>query len=204
MKLLHIDSSVLSENSVSRQLTRDLVEQWQRAVPGLEVVYRDLEVDAPEHLSGAVLAAGQTPVEQRGEAQQRAVEQGETLLAEFLAADIIVLGAPMYNFTIPSQLKAWFDRVAVAGRTFRYTDTGVQGLAGGKRVVIVSSRGGVYSDGPAHAMDHQEAYLKTILGFVGITDVTIVRAEGVNMGAERRAQAIAAAQEQVRALLQAA
>lgn len=204
MKLLHIDSSVLSENSVSRQLTRDLVEQWQRAVPGLEVVYRDLEVDAPEHLSGAVLAAGQTPVEQRGEAQQRSVEAGETLLAEFLAADIIVLGAPMYNFTIPSQLKAWFDRVAVAGRTFRYTDTGVQGLAGGKRVVIVSSRGGVYSDGPAHAMDHQEAYLKTILGFVGITDVTIVRAEGVNMGAERRAQAIAAAQEQVRALLQAA
>ncbi len=204
MKLLHIDSSVLSENSVSRQLTRDLVGQWQGAVPGLEVIYHDLAVDAPGHLSGAVLAAGRMPAEQRPQAQQREVEQSEALLDEFLAADVIVLGAPMYNFTIPSQLKAWFDRVVVAGRTFRYTENGVQGLAGGKRVVIVSSRGGIYSNGPAHAMDHQEAYLKTILGFVGITDVDIVRAEGVNLGAEQRTLAIATAQEQMRTLLQAA
>lgn len=204
MKLLHIDSSVLSENSVSRQLTRDLVEQWRHTVPGLEVVYRDLATDAPEHLSGAVLAAAGTPAGEREPAQRKTVEQGETLLAEFLAADVIVLGAPMYNFTIPSQLKAWLDRVVVAGRTFRYTEAGVQGLAAGKRVVVVSTRGGIYSDGPAHAMDHQEAYLKTIFGFVGITDVEIVRAEGVNLGAEQRTQAIAAAREQVRTLLQAA
>jgi FMN-dependent NADH-azoreductase len=204
MKLLHIDSSVLSGNSVSRQLTRDLVAQWQSAVPGLEVVYRDLAADAPGHLSGAILAAAQTPADQRAQADRLAVEQGETLLEEFLAADVIVLGAPMYNFTIPSQLKAWLDRVVVAGRTFRYTEAGVQGLAAGKRVVVVSTRGGIYSEGPAHAMDHQEAYLKTIFGFVGITDVDIVRAEGVNLGAEQRTAAIAAAREQVRALLQAA
>src|SRR3569623_1572938 len=155
MKLLHIDSSVLDANSVSRQLTRSAVEE---------------------------------------------LAFGEELLAEFLAADVVVLGAPMYNFTIPSQLKAWLDRVLVAGRTFKYTESGPVGLAGGKKVVIVSSRGGIYSPGtPAEALDHQESYLKVALGFMGITDITVVRAEGVNME-ERREQAISAAHAELRGL----
>jgi FMN-dependent NADH-azoreductase len=103
------------------------------------------------------------------------------------------VGAPMYNFAIPSQLKAWIDRLAVAGKTFRYTESGPQGLANGKRVVVVSSRGGVYSTGPAAALDFQENYLRSVLGFLGITDIEFVRAEGVNMSAEHKTNAVAAA-----------
>jgi len=117
---------------------------------------------------------------------------------------VLVIGAPMYNFSIPSQLKAWLDRVMVAGRTFKYTETGPVGLAGDKRAVIVSSRGGIYSQGsPAQVMDHQESYLKAALGFMDISDVEIVRAEGVSMK-EQRERAIAAAQHQARRLLKAA
>jgi FMN-dependent NADH-azoreductase len=204
MKLLHIDSSILSDNSVTRELSRNVVDQWRQRYPGIEVAYRDLAVHAPAHLSAELLGARQVPVGQRSPAQRAEAELGEDLLAEFLAADVIVLGAPMYNFSIPSQLKAWLDRVLVAGRTFKYTEKGPLGLAGGKQVIVVSSRGGVYSEGPAQVMDHQEAYLKTALGLAGITDVSVIRAEGVNMGAERRAQAIAAAVGQVRTLLKRA
>ncbi|MCC6209369.1 MAG: NAD(P)H-dependent oxidoreductase [Gammaproteobacteria bacterium] len=201
MKLLHIDSSILGEASVTRQIGRDVVEQWRRWNPGLEVIYRDLAVNPPGHLSADLLAARQAAPEQLSPAQQAEAVLGETLLAEFLAADAIILGAPMYNFSIPTQLKAWVDHVLVAGRSFRYTENGPVGLTGGKQLVIVSARGGVYSEGQAQAMDHQESYLKTALGLTGIIDVTVIRAEGVNMGAERRAQAIAAALAQVRVLL---
>lgn len=122
----------------------------------------------------------------------------DALVEEFLAADVVVIGAPMYNFSIPTQLKAWIDRIAQAGRTFRYTENGPVGLAGGKKVIIASSRGGIYAGTPLeNALDHQEAFLRAFLGFVGITDVTIVRAEGVAMGPEARAKAMAAAQEQI-------
>lgn len=201
MKLLHIDSSILSDHSVTRQLTRSVVEEWRQRHPGLEVAYRDLAMHAPAHLSAEALGARQAPPEQRSPSQRAEVEASERLLAEFLAADVIVIGAPMYNFSIPSQLKAWLDRVLVAGRTFKYTESGPVGLAGGKQVVIISSRGGVYSEGPAQAMDHQESYLKAALGLAGITDVTVIRAEGVNMGAERRERAIAAAEGRVRTLV---
>lgn len=204
MKLLHIDSSVLSEGSVSRQLTREVVEEWRRVVPGVEVDYRDLAAGAPGHLSAEALGARGTPADEQSPAQRAEHALGEALLAEFLGADVIVLGAPMYNFTIPSQLKAWLDRILVAGRTFRYTAQGPVGLAGGKRAVIVSTRGGIYSEGPAHAMDHQESYLRDVLGFVGITDVTVIRAEGVGLGDDRRAQAIASARQQMGELLAAA
>jgi len=204
VKLLHIDSSVLSDNSVSRKLTQIVVEQWRQADPDVEVVYRDLAVETPNHLSADILGAGAVAPEQWSPVQREEVAFGKTLLEEFLAADVIVLGAPMYNFSIPSQLKAWLDRVMVAGRTFKYTESGPVGLAGDKQAVIVSSRGGIYSEGsPAQAMDHQESYLQTALGFVGIDDVTVIRAEGVNMK-EQREQAIAAAREQVRDLLEAA
>ena len=204
MKLLHIDSSILSGNSVSRELTQAIVARWRQAEPALEVTYRDLAADAPAHLSAAVLSAGGTPPEQRSALQHAELARGENLLAELLAADVLVIGAPMYNFSIPSQLKAWLDRVMVAGRTFKYTENGPVGLVNGKQAIIVSTRGSVYAAGsPAQLMDHQESYLKAALGFIGITDITVVRAEGVSMK-EKRAQAIGAAQAQIRRLLRAA
>lgn len=204
MKLLHIDSSILSDNSVSRKLTQSVVDQWQQFDPRVEIVYRDLASDAPSHLSAVVLSAGSIAVENRSAVQQHEVATSEQLLAEFLSADMIVVGAPMYNFSIPSQLKAWLDRVMVAGRTFKYTDAGAVGLAGNKRVIIVSSRGGVYSEGsPGNAMEHQESYLKVAFGFMGVTDTTVIRAEGVGMK-DKRDQAIATAQNDIRQLWKAA
>lgn len=199
MKLLHIDSSVLGSNSVSRQLSANVVTAWRQAQPDVEVSYRDLTEAQPEHLS---LAAFGNPAELPAEAAANA-SLTQTLLAEFQAADVLVIGAPMYNFSVPSQLKAWIDRIAQAGKTFRYTANGPEGLAGGKQVVIVSTRGGVYSQGPAQAMDFQESYLKAALGFLGITDVRIVRAEALNMGPEPRAEGLAQAQNQITALFAA-
>jgi FMN-dependent NADH-azoreductase len=122
----------------------------------------------------------------------------EALVSQFLAADVIVVGAPLYNFSIPSQLKAWIDRIAQAGRTFKYTDKGPVGLAGGKTVIVASTRGGVYSTSDAgNAMEHQESYLKTVFGFFGISDVRFVRAEGLAMGDAPKAQALAAAQAEI-------
>ncbi len=195
MKLLHIDSSVLADNSVSRQLTSELVRQWRAAHPGTVVEYLDLAQDAPSHLSMESLgfrlgldAEVLTP------AQRRENAISEQLVSQFLAADVVVVGAPMYNFSIPSQLKAWIDRLAQAGRTFKYTEQGPQGLAGGKTVIVASSRGGFYAgNAAAAAMDHQESYLKTVFGFFGITDLRFVRAEGVALGEASRQQALDAA-----------
>ena len=204
MKLLHIDSSILSDNSVSRQLTRTIVDQWRQAYPEVEVTYRDLALEAPGHLSAEILGAGFVEPTQHSSVQRDETALGEALLAELLAADVIVLGAPMYNFSIPSQLKAWLDRVMVKGRTFKYTENGPVGLTAGKQAVIVASRGGIYAEGsPAHVMEHQESYLKVALGFMGITAVSVIRAEGVNM-AEKREQSLAAARNEIRRLLQVA
>lgn len=196
MKLLHIDSSPLAANSVSRQLTARAVAEWQAAHPGTTVEHLDLAVEAPSHLNleslGFRMPAGATATE----AQQRENAVSERLVSQFLAADVVVVGAPMFNFTVPSQLKAWIDRIAQAGRTFRYTENGPQGLAGGKTLVIVSTRGGAYGD--AHVMDHQESYLKAVFGFLGITDIRIVRAEGIAMGEAAKASALEKAQQQIR------
>ena len=201
MKLLHIDSSPLAANSVSRELTRRIVAQWQASHPGTVVEVLDLAADAPSHLDMHSLgfrlgpdAAGLT------ETQKRENAVSEKLVSQFLAADVVVIGAPMYNFSIPSQLKAWIDRIAQVGRTFKYTEKGPQGLVGGKTVIVASSRGGVYSSNPALAgLDHQESYLKTVFGFFGITDVRFVRAEGVAMGDAAKASALAAADTDIRA-----
>lgn len=200
MKLLHIDSSVLGTQSVSRQLSADIVAEWCARHPGTQVEYLDLAVDAPSHLSaeslGFRLPTGAEPTE----AQQRENAVSEALVSQFLAADVVVIGAPLYNFTIPSQLKAWIDRVAQAGRTFKYTDKGPVGLAGGKTVIVASTRGGIYSASEGgRAMEHQESYLKVVFGFFGITDVRIVRAEGLNLGPDARAHALKAAQVDLKA-----
>ena len=193
MKLLHLDSSILGAGSVSRTLSAEIVAAQAAMHPGIEIVYRDLATDPIGHLNGPRLAAlqGATPSEASIEAD---VEKGQAALEEFLAADIVVIGAPMYNFTIPSQLKAWIDRIAVAGKTFRYTEHGPEGLAGSKKLIIASSRGGVFGAGsPTAAFDHQETYLRALFGFLGVTDITFIRAEGVAMGPDARQQAIAAA-----------
>jgi FMN-dependent NADH-azoreductase len=197
MKLLHLDSSLLGDASVSRQITAAVTVALAGTADGAVVTYRDLAADPVPHLDSALLQALRptpgTPAPDSA-AVRTELALTEELLAEFLSADTVVVGAPMYNFGIPSQLKAWIDRLAQAGRTFRYTANGPEGLAGGKRVVIVSSRGGKYAGTPYEAaMDHQESYLRAAFGFFGITDVTVVRAEGVSMGPEVREAAIAAA-----------
>ncbi|WP_372014124.1 FMN-dependent NADH-azoreductase [Pseudoxanthomonas sp. 10H] len=180
MKLLHLDSSALGPNSVTRELSAAIVAQWTAAPEGVRVEYRDLDASPLPHLTGASLAKADP-----GEAAD-----AERTLQQFLDADVVVIGAPMYNFSIPSTLKAWIDRVAVAGRTFRYTDSGPEGLAGGKKVIIASGRGGVHSGAPT---DFQEPYLRQVFAFLGIDDVEFVRAEGVAYSAQHRSEAIAGA-----------
>lgn len=193
MKLLHIDSSVLGPHSVSRQVSAAIVDRLRQATPSLEVVYRDLTQTPLAHLSGSHLAAAQgapAPAELGPDLAASAA-----VLDEFLAADTIVIGAPMYNFTIPSQLKAWIDRILVAGKTFKYDASGAQGLAGGKRVILAISRGGYYGAGaPAAPGEHLETYLRWVFGFIGITPEFIF-ADGVQVGPEHREKALAGALE---------
>lgn len=197
MKLLHVDSSILGQSSVSRILSAEIAATQKALHPGVEASYRDLAAAPLGHLDGAHLAAAQGAVPADA-AIEKDIALGEEMLDEFLAADIVVVGAPMYNFGVPSQLKAWIDRLAVAGKTFRYTAEGPQGLAGGKEVIVASSRGGFYSPGtPAAALDHQESYLRGVFNFFGINDVTFVRAEGVALGTEARDKAIEAARGEV-------
>jgi FMN-dependent NADH-azoreductase len=206
MKLLHIDSSPLNGGSVSRTLTASLVGAWQQAHPSVEIMRRDLAAAPPDHLTAElmeVVKLGKT--EGLTERQKQELDLTNSLIEEFLAADVIVIGAPMYNFTVPTQLKAWIDRIAQAGRTFRYTENGPVGLAGGKKVMVASSRGGRYAGTEMeNALDHQEAYLRAILGLMGITDVTIVRAEGTAMGPEARSEGLDAAHQHIAFLFRAA
>ncbi len=200
MKVLHIDSSILSDNSVSRQLTRTIVAEWQAQHPGTTVDYLDLAAEAPSHLSAESLGFRLPATAVLTDAQRRENAVSEALVSQFLAADVIVVGAPLYNFSIPSQLKAWIDRVAQVGRTFKYTETGPVGLAGGKTVIVASTRGGVYSTSEGgRAMEHQESYLQTVFGFFGISDVRYVRAEGVAMGEAKKAEALDSATLQLKA-----
>ena len=200
MQILHLDSSVLGTASVSRQLSAEIAARQQALHPGIGIIYRDLASDPALHLSGAHMAASQ------GSASEDAIInadliKGNAYMDELFASDIIVIGAPMYNFSVPTPLKAWIDRIAVAGKTFHYTATGPEGLLKNKRVFIASARGGVYSAGsPGAAVDHQERYLIGLLAFLGVTDVTVVRAEGLAFGPEAREAAIASALENIATL----
>ena len=186
MNILHLDSSVLGHNSASRALTAAIVARLLRDAPSALVKHRDLAGEhALPHLDGASLAKSD-PTEAARSA--RAMD-------DFLAADVVVLGAPMYNFGIPSQLKAWIDRVAVAGKTFRYTAEGPQGLAGGRKVIVAATYGGLH---PAESgRNFVEPYLRQVFGFLGIDDVEFVTAEGLNMSPELRSQALEAAQARI-------
>ncbi len=190
MKLLHIDSSALGGYSVSRQLTADIVAELKLQTPDVEISYRDLASRPLPHW---------TPV---SDASDPVAIVGNEVMDEFLAADVVVIGAPMYNFGVTSSLKAWIDRILVAGKTFQYTANGPEGLAGGKRVIIASSRGGLYGkDTAAAAMDFQEPYLRTAFGFIGIGDVEFVRAEGMAFGDEHKAAAIQSARDSIGTLV---
>lgn len=199
MQLLHIDSAITGAQSISRQLTAQIVAAWQAQHPGTQVSYLDLVANAPAHFTSDAMAPRTGQTDDLSAAQQRENAVSEQLVSQFLAADVVVIGAPFYNFSIPSQLKAWIDRIAQPGRTFRYTASGPEGLATGKTVIVASSRGGVYSTSEGgRALEHQESYLQTVLGFFGITDVRFVRAEGVGMGDEAKAAALANAAQSIR------
>lgn len=200
MKILHIDSSILGSSSVSRLLSAGIVARLQDLHPGSEITYRDLTVDTALHLSEQHLP-GQKGAAITDPLLGADLAVGNGYIDDLFAADTVVIGVPMYNFSIPSQLKGWIDRIAVAGRTFKYDANGVQGLVTGKKLFLASSRGGFYTgDSPMAFLDHHEPYLKGMLGFIGITDVTVIRAEGINYGAEARATAITKAYEEITAL----
>jgi len=190
MKLLHIDSSITGEHSVSRQLTASIVAAVTTSDPSLSTIRRDLAADPLGHLDLGALPGDGSP----------AAIESAAVLEEFLAADIVVIGAPMYNFTLPTQLKAWIDRILVAGRTFHYTADGAEGLAGGKRVIVAISRGGFYGAGtPSVALEHLETYLTGVFAFIGIVPEFVI-AEGIAVGPDQRANAIAQADEAILAL----
>jgi len=188
MNLLHVDSSILGEASASRALSGEIVRRLRASQADLQVTYLDLAAEPLPHYSAASLAAG-------GGAEGA---RDAALLAGFLHADVIVIGAPLYNFSLPSQLKAWVDRIVIQGKTFRYTAQGPQGLAGGKRVIVAIARGGVYA--PGAGTEFAESYLKFLFNFLGITDLTFVRAEGLNVSPESREQSLQGARASIQSL----
>lgn len=189
--LLHIDTSPRIAGSVSRQLTASFVARWRGEHPGGRVILRDLAATVLPHVSEALIGAYYTPADRRSAEQEATIALSDQLVDEVLAADVIVIGAPMHNFGVTSSLKAWVDHVARAGRTFNYTERGPVGLVNGKRAVVVIARGGIFSEGPYKVFDFQTPYIKGVLGFIGITDVELVLAEGLSLGEEGASQAIA-------------
>ena len=186
MNILHIDSSILGTNSVTRHLSALTVERLRAIHPGAHVVHRDLGEEPLPHLSGSDVAARGTVI--------------DPVMAQFKAADIIVIGSPMYNWTISSQLKAWTDRVAVAGETFAYSAQGPKGLAGGKRVIVLTGRGSSMLDARYDGFDHQEPYLRTLFRFLGIDDVTFIHAQGIALAPDARLSVVAAAEAEIERL----
>ena len=202
MNLLLVTSSLFGEASQSRLIAREFVATWLRNNPGTRVVERDLTPETMPHLTQATLGAVMAPADKRTPAQAELAAFADALIAEVERADTIVLAAPMYNFTIPTTLKAWLDHIARAGRTFRYTAAGPEGLLKGKKVYVVTGRGGVYSgESPARAMDFQEPYLRAILGFVGMTDVEFIHIEGLNISTEAAEAGRARARQAIETLL---
>jgi FMN-dependent NADH-azoreductase len=181
MKVLHIDSSIQGSASATRGLTQEIVARLKAARPDAHISYRDLAVQELPHFSHAAFT----------HSDELEAARNSAVLEEFLDADVLVIGAPLYNFSLPSQLKAWIDRIVVAGRTFRYTERGPEGLAGAKQVIVAVARGGVYE--PGSPAEFGESYLKFIFGFLGIHDVTFVRAEGLAFSPEHRESALGAA-----------
>ena len=200
MKLLHIDTSILGPGSVTREVTALIVKQLT-AGGHAEVTTRDLAADAPPHLTFATMPHDHPASAHAGEldaAGKALRDDSQAMLDEFMAADTIVIGAPMYNFTIPSQLKAWIDRIVIPGKTFRYGAHGPEGLVHGKRVIVAIARGGFYGpESAAASAEHAESYLRSVFGFLGVTDLEFVLAEGISAGEESKAKAMSAARDAI-------
>ena len=179
--VLIIESSARQQDSFSRQLTRQFISQWQAVRPGDQVTVRDLALNPVPHLDANLLGGWMKPEAQRSADEHASLKRSDELTDELLAADVLVLAAPMYNFAIPSTLKAWLDHVLRAGVTFKYTETGPQGLLTGKKAYVLTARGGLYAGSTS---DHQEPYLRQVMAFVGIHDVTFIHAEGMNLGGD--------------------
>ncbi len=200
MNILHIDASASdAATSYSRRLSADLVEKLKAANPGVSVVYRDVAVDRLPHVDMTIRQAW-VPEGEKDAALTDTATRSKALVDELMAADVVVIGSPMYNFTVPSTLKAWIDHIAIAGQTFQYTSSGPEGLLKCKAYLALSS-GGVYSQGPFAALEHLATYLTAILGFLGISDVEVVRAEGIAYGLEQENAAMASAQERIAMLI---
>lgn len=193
-QLLVIESSARQLGSISRQLTERFLTRWQAAYPDDQVCRRDLGSEPVPHLDKVLLNAWTQPAACHGDAERAALQRADGLIDELLGADVLLLAAPMYNFAIPSTLKAWFDHVVRAGVTFRYSENGPQGMLHGKRAFVITARGGLYAGG---CQDHQEPYLRQVLGLVGIHDVTFIHAEGLNLGPQFMARGIDAAERRL-------
>jgi FMN-dependent NADH-azoreductase len=195
--LLQINSSVFSQGGQSSQLADHYVAAWKKNNPTGKIVSRDLAASPIPHLGGATVGAFFTPADKRTAEQQAAIALSDELVAEIQAADVVVIGAPMYNFNIPSVLKAWFDHIARAGITFKYTEQGPVGLLTGKKAVVFSTRGGLYAGTPS---DVETPFVRQFLGFLGITDVNFVYAEGLAYGEDKKAEAMKAAKAETERL----
>lgn len=200
MQILHLDSSILGAASVSRSLSSSIVARLVTLHPGSNVIYRDLASDPALHLSSEHLAAWQGAGAKDGLLRED-LFKGNAYLEELQESQIVVIGTPMYNLTIPTPLKAWIDRIALVGKTFQYTANGPEGLLKNKQAYIVSSRGGIYSPGsPAAPLEHQESYLIGLLGFLGIKQPTVIRAEGLAISAQAKDAAVNQALEDIAAI----
>lgn len=199
--ILLIQSSPRGLDSYSQKVSRFIVGDLEVHYPGANVVVRDLAQNPPPHVGQAFVGGASTGPEQRTPEQTKALALSDVLIDELLAADVIVLAVPMHNFGPPSTLKAWIDHVVRIGRTVSYSQKGPEGMLKGKRVILVLARGGVYSDGPAKPLDFQEPYLRAVLGFIGLTDIDVVRVEGVAMSAIGPEKAVASAMARSREIL---
>lgn len=199
MELLHIDASILGAGSVSRDLSAHIVRRLSERAEPPHLTYRDLSAEELPHMSVASLPGDHPLSAMAGEldaAAQAVRDDSQRMLDEFVGADTVVIGVPMYNFSVPSQLKAWLDRIVVPGKTFRYGANGAEGLMVGKRVIVALARGGVFGAG-AEAAEHAERYLRTVLGFIGITDPDFIIAEGLATGEDNRAKAVTLAHDAI-------
>lgn len=204
MKILHIDSSISGDHSVTRALSADVMREIKAHYPQAEITYRDVVRDEINHLTADIAAGFRVvPGSQPTSDRQPEHQISQQLVDEFLAHDLIVIAAPMYNFSVSSQLKAWLDRLAQPGKTFQYTATGPVGLAEGKQVLIISARGGFYLQPPFDGMDFQEKYLRAFFGFLGIDAIHIIRAEGTSKGNDIKHQQIAAARSAINNIIAA-
>jgi len=195
MKILHIDSATTGKDSVTRELTAAVISHLTAKNPDASVAVLDLAANPIPHLDEASTGALRLPPEAHDEAMKAAAPKELAVVQQFMDHDVVVIGAPMYNFSLPSQLKSWLDRLGVPGVSFTFTETGPKGLAGGRRVIVASSQGGMYENGdPA---EHQESLLKVFLGFIGVENIEIIRADKIGFGPDARAASVAAAKEEI-------